>query len=82
MGSAGASLCGTATLGALSVDDIRAFAAKQAEAAQAGELAAKTVNNALVTRAVCLNDAVEDGLIVANPASIALPSFEGSAVKL
>jgi hypothetical protein len=55
-------------LGALSVDDIRAFVADQAEAVEAGELAAKTVNNALVTLVVCLNDAVEDGLIVANPA--------------
>ena len=56
-------------LGALSVDDVRAFIADQAEAVEAGELAAKTVNNALVTLVVCLNDAVEDGLIVANPAS-------------
>jgi len=55
-------------LGVLSVDDIRAFVAEQAEAVEAGELAAKTVNNALVTLVVCLNDAVEDGLIVANPA--------------
>ncbi len=55
-------------LGALSVDDIRAFVSEQAEAVEAGELAAKTVNNALVTLVVCLNDAVEDGLIVANPA--------------
>jgi integrase len=55
-------------LGALSVDDIRTFVADQAEEVEAGELAAKTVNNALVTLVVCLNDAVEDGLIVANPA--------------
>lgn len=55
-------------LGALSVDDVRAFIADQAEAAEAGELATKTINNALVTLVVCLNDAVEDGLIVANPA--------------
>jgi integrase len=55
-------------LGALSVDDIRAFVAEQAEAVEAGDVAAKTVNNALVTLVVCLNDAVEDGLIVANPA--------------
>jgi hypothetical protein len=53
--------------GALSVDDIRAFVSELAEALEAGELAAKTVNNALVTLVVCLNDAVEDGLIVANP---------------
>ena len=36
-------------LGALSVDDIRAFVSEQAEGVEAGELAAKTVNNALVT---------------------------------
>ena len=36
-------------LGALSFDDIRAFVADQAEAVEAGERAAKTVNNALVT---------------------------------
>lgn len=57
-----------ARLGALSVEDIRAFVADQAEAVEAGEVATKTVNNALVTLVVCLNDAVEDGLIVANPA--------------
>lgn len=56
------------SLGQLTVDDVRAFVADQAEAVEAGELAAKTVNNALVTLVVCLNDAVEDGLIVANPA--------------
>lgn len=55
-------------LGALSVDDVRAFVSEQADAVQAGDLAAKTVNNTLVTLVVCLNDAVEDGLIVANPA--------------
>jgi integrase len=55
-------------LGALSVDDIRTFVADQAEAVEAGELATKTVNNALVTLVICLNDAVEDGLVVANPA--------------
>lgn len=55
-------------LGALSVEDIRAFVADQAEAVEAGDLAAKTINNTLVTLVVCLNGAVEDGLIVANPA--------------
>jgi integrase len=55
-------------LGALSVDDVRAFVAAQAEAVEAGERAVKTVNNALVTLVVCLNEAVEGGLIVANPA--------------
>jgi integrase len=55
-------------LGVLSVDDVRAFVAEQAEAVEAGEIAAKTVNNALVTLVVCLNDAVDDGLLAANPA--------------
>jgi hypothetical protein len=36
-------------LTALSVDDIRGFIADQADAVEAGEIAAKTVNNALVT---------------------------------
>lgn len=39
-----------------------------AEAVQAGDLAAKTVNNALGTLVVCLNAAVEDGLLAVNPA--------------
>jgi integrase len=55
-------------LGELSVDDVRSFVADLAEGVDAGEIAAKTVNNALVTLVVCLNDAVEDGLLVANPA--------------
>jgi integrase len=55
-------------LGSLSVDHIRAFVADQAEAVEAGERAPKTVNNTLATLVVCLNDALEDGLIVANPA--------------
>ena len=42
--------------------------AEQAEAVEAGEIAAKTVNNALGTLVVCLNAAVEDGLLAANPA--------------
>ncbi|HWF56022.1 MAG TPA: tyrosine-type recombinase/integrase [Solirubrobacteraceae bacterium] len=59
---------GPRPLGELSIEDVRAFVADLAESVEAGELAAKTVNNALVTLVVCLNDAVEDGLIVANPA--------------
>lgn len=59
---------GRRPLGELSVDDVRSFVAESAECVEAGELAAKTVNNALVTLVVCLNDAVEDGLMVANPA--------------
>ncbi len=55
-------------IGELSVDDIRGFVAGLAEEVGAGEIAAKTVNNALVTLVVCLNDAVQDKLLVANPA--------------
>jgi hypothetical protein len=39
-----------------------------AEAVEAGEIVAKTVNNTLATLVVCLNQAVDDGLLVANPA--------------
>ncbi len=47
---------------------MRAFASDLSESAEAGELAIKTANNALGTLAICLNDAVKDGLIVSNPA--------------
>ncbi len=59
---------GERPLGELSVDEIREFVAELAEAVEAGELAAKTVNNTLGTLVVCLNAAVEDGLLAANPA--------------
>jgi integrase len=59
---------GMRSLGELSVDAIREFVAELAEEVGAGELAAKTVNNALGTLVVCLNAAVEDGLLSVNPA--------------
>jgi integrase len=59
---------GARSLGELYVDDIREFVAELAEAVEAGELAAKTVNNALGTLVVCLNSAVDDGLLSINPA--------------
>jgi integrase len=59
---------GALGLGEITVDTVRSFAAELAEAAEAGELAIKTANNTLGTLAICLNDAVKDGLIVANPA--------------
>jgi integrase len=59
---------GARSLGELSVDDIRQFVAELAEEVEAGELAAKTVNNALGTLIVCLNSAVDDGLLAVNPA--------------
>jgi len=59
---------GARSLGVLSVDEIRDFVAELAEAVEAGELAARTVNNGLGTLVVCLNDAVQDALIASNPA--------------
>jgi integrase len=59
---------GARSLGDLSVDDVREFVAELAEAVEAGELAAKTVNNALGTLVVCLNSAAQDGLVATNPA--------------
>jgi integrase len=41
---------------------------RQAEAVEAGKAAPKTVNNALGTLVVCLNAAVKDRVIAANPA--------------
>jgi len=55
-------------LGRLGVEQVRTWMDEQAEAVDAEEVAAKTVNNALGTLVVCLNAAVEDGLIAANPA--------------
>jgi integrase len=59
---------GTRSLGDVGVDDVREFMAGLAEAVEAGEVAAKTVNNALGTLVVCLNSAVDDGLLSVNPA--------------
>jgi integrase len=59
---------GARSIGELSVDDIREFVAGLAEDVEAGELAAKTVSNALGTLVICLNAAVEDGLPAVNPA--------------
>jgi integrase len=55
-------------LGRLGVEHVREWMDHHAEGVDAGELAPKTVNNALGTLVVCLNAAVEEGLIVANPA--------------
>jgi len=59
---------GSLSLGDVGVDAVRSFSSELAGAAEAGELAIKTANNALGTLAICLNDAVKDGLIVGNPA--------------
>jgi integrase len=60
---------GERPLGELSVDAIRRFVADLADEVEADDLAAKTVNNALGTLVVCLNSAVEDGVLAVNPAS-------------
>jgi integrase len=59
---------GDVRLGRLGVEQVRAWMEEQAESVEAGEVAVKTVNNALGTLVVCLNAALEDGLIAANPA--------------
>lgn len=59
---------GSVQLGKLGVEQVRAWIDEQAEAVDGEEIAPKTVNNALGTLVVCLNAAVEDGLIAANPA--------------
>jgi integrase len=55
-------------LGRLGVEQVQAWMEEQAESVEAGVVAVKTVNNALGTLVVCLNAALEDGLIAANPA--------------
>jgi integrase len=55
-------------LGRLGVEHVRIWMEEQAEAVDTGEIAPKTVNNALGTFVVCLNSALEDGLIATNPA--------------
>jgi integrase len=55
-------------LGELSVHAIREFVAELADEVEARDLAAKTVNNALGTLVVCLDSAVEDGVLAVNPA--------------
>jgi integrase len=59
---------GLVPLGRLGVDHVRAWVEEMAEAVDAEEIAPKTVNNTLGTLVVCLNAAVEDGLIATNPA--------------
>ena len=59
---------GARSLGELSIEDIREFMAELAEAVEAEELSPKTANNSLGVLVVCLNAAVEDGLLSTNPA--------------
>ncbi len=55
-------------LGRLDVEHVRELMDQWTEAMEAEELAPKTINNTLGTLVVCLNAAVEDGLMAANPA--------------
>jgi integrase len=59
---------GDVELGRLGLDHVRGAMEQWIEAMEVEELAPKTVNNSLGTLVVCLNTALEDGLIAANPA--------------
>jgi integrase len=59
---------GAMQLGRIRVEDVREMIAELADAVDTGTVAAKTVNNTLGTLVVCLNAALEDGLIASNPA--------------
>jgi integrase len=59
---------GDMQLGRLGVEQVQAWMEEQAEEIEAGNIAVKTVNNTLGTLVVCLNAALEDKLIAANPA--------------
>jgi integrase len=59
---------GETPLGRLDVAAVREAMDRWIEAMKADELAPKTINNSLGTLVVCLNSAVEDGLIATNPA--------------
>jgi len=52
----------------LDVERLRQLMAGWTDSMEAGQLAAKTINNTLATLVVCLNDAVQDGLLASNPA--------------
>jgi integrase len=56
-------------LSRVDVERLRELMDTWAEGLAAGELAAKTINNTLATLIVCLNAAVEDGLLASNPAA-------------
>jgi integrase len=59
---------GDVRLDKLSVEQVRTWMDEKAEMVEAGEIAAKTINNTLGTLVVCLNAAVKDRVIAANPA--------------
>jgi integrase len=53
----------------LDFERVRGWMEEQADAVEAGDVAAKTVNNALGALVVCLNAAVKDRVIASNPAA-------------
>jgi hypothetical protein len=55
-------------LGVIDVEHVRDLMDVMTEGMEAGEIAPKTVNNTLTTLVVCLNEAIKDKLMVANPA--------------
>jgi len=59
---------GPLRLGAIDVDQLRGLMDEWVETMEHGALAPKTVNNTIGTLVVCLNGAVEDGLLPSNPA--------------
>ncbi len=59
---------GDVRLDKLGVEQVRMWMDEQAEAVEAGEIAAKTINNTLGTLVVCLNAARKDLVLAANPA--------------
>jgi len=59
---------GDVRLDKLSIEQVRTWMDEQAEAVEAGEIAAKTINNTLGTLVVCLNAAVKDQVLAVNPA--------------
>lgn len=59
---------GPLRLGAVDVARLRTLMDEWVEAIDAGTLAPKTINNTMGTLVVCLNGAVEDGLLPSNPA--------------
>jgi integrase len=71
---------GEITLQAIDSTQIRDLADGLAQRVEASEISGKTVNNTLTTLTVCLNAAVEDGLIAANPA-IGAPRFPRAHVE-
>lgn len=71
---------GATPLQAIGTPHIRGLISALAERVEAGEISGKTVNNTLTTLSVCLNTAVQDGLIATNPA-LGMPRFPRAHVE-